>query len=410
MLLNKIDRVDAATRAALAEALPAALQLCAHAPEDVARLHAALIEAFDASQVDDVLEVPFTEGHLLGEIRAHARVLAETYTETGALLRVRALPAALERWRGQLSTVRPITSPTELLAVIRRHGLELQAEDADFDRTGLDFLVVHARDEAGTPWIVRTPRRPEVTASAYVEARVLRLVRPRLPVAAPDWRVHAPDVIAYPRIAGTPAVTVTPEGPRWNILDPAAPSEAFIESFARALAALQAIAPEEASRAGVPTSTIAEVRAALSRSMDATREALQPSDTVWQRWQRWLADDAMWPQHVALVHGDLHPGHMLLGTDGRLVGILDWTEARVTDPSIDLALFCGCFGRSALARLVERFAQAGGTTWPRLVEHAAERWAAFPVLIAEWALRTDNATVLEHARGQLAAVTAETTA
>lgn len=410
VIFNKIDRVDAATRAALAEELPAALQICAHAPEDGARLRAAVIEAFDASQVDDVLEVPFTEGHLLGEIRAHARVLAEEYTEAGALLRVRALPAALERWRGLLSTVRPITSPAELLAVVRRHGLELQAEDADFDRTGLDFLVVHARDESGTPWIVRTPRRPEVTASTYVEARVLRLVRPHLPVAAPDWQVHAPDVIAYPRISGTPAVTVTPEGPQWNILDPAAPSEAFLESFARALAALQSIAPEVASRAGVPTTTIAEVRAALSRSMDATREALQPAEAVWRRWQRWLADDAMWPQHLALVHGDLHPGHMLLGTDGRLVGILDWTEARVTDPSVDLAMFCGCFGRPALERLVERFARAGGTTWPRLVDHAAERWAAFPALAAEWALRTDNAAVLEHVRGQLAAITAETAA
>lgn len=38
--------------------------------------------------------------------------------------------------------------------------------------------------------------------------------------------------------------------------------------------------------------------------------ALQPPAPVWSRWQRWLADDALWPEHVALVHDDLHPGHL----------------------------------------------------------------------------------------------------
>lgn len=407
VIFNKIDRVGPETRAALAEELPAALQVSAHAPADVERLRAAVIEAFDAAQIDDALLVPFAEGHLLGEVRAHARVLAEEYTEAGALLRVRALPAALERWRSALSTTRPITTPAELLAAAQRLGLELSAEVEEFDGMGLDFLVVHARDADGTPWILRTPRRPEVATSSYVEARVLRLVRPRLPAAAPDWRVHAPDVIAYPRISGTPAITLTAEGPRWNILDPAAPSEVFLESFARALAALQSIAPEEAIRAGVPTTGIAAAREAMARSMAATREVLQPPVALWDRWQRWLADDASWPEHVALVHGDLHPGHMLLGTDGSLIGILDWTEARVTDPSVDLAMFYGCFGRPALERLVQRFAQAGGKVWPRLIDHAVERWVAFPALAAEWAMRVENPAVLEHARGQLAALTAE---
>jgi hypothetical protein len=39
-----------------------------------------------------------------------------------------------------------------------------------------------------------------------------------------------------------------------------------------------------------------------------------------------------------------------------------------------------------------------------------ERWAASPVLAAEWALRTDDPAVLEHARGHLATITADTVA
>jgi aminoglycoside phosphotransferase (APT) family kinase protein len=53
--------------------------------------------------------------------------------------------------------------------------------------------------------------------------------------------------------------------------------------------------------------------------MEETRAALEPSDELWARWQRWLASD-LWPAHPAFVHGDLrtgdegvlaHPRHLL---------------------------------------------------------------------------------------------------
>jgi aminoglycoside phosphotransferase (APT) family kinase protein len=308
----------------------------------------------------------------------------------------------------ELAPERPIETVADLLDAARRHGLKLTTDRTDFDRSGLDFLVVHAHDEQGVPWIVRTPRRPDVLDGARVEARVLDLVRERLPVAVPDWRVHAADVIAYPRLEGTPAITIdAASGPAWNIIDPAALPPPFLDSFARALACLQSVMPDEARAAGIPVKSIAEVREEYARHMVATREALAPSDAMWARWQRWLADDALWPQHLALVHGDLHPGHMLLDPTARLVGVLDWTEARVTDPSVDFAMFAGCFGRGALEALLVRFEAAGGGTWPRLVDHALERWSAFPVVAAEWALRTNNDAALAHARGHLAAASAE---
>lgn len=302
----------------------------------------------------------------------------------------------------------PPTTVAELLARARRHGLELEAESEALETTGLDFVVALARDAEGTAWVVRAPRRADVVAAAEIEARALRLVLPRVPVAVPDWRVHAPELIAYPRIAGVPAISVTGEGPVWHIIDPAAPAASFIDSLARFLAALQSIASEEAEKSGVRTTTIAATRRALGAAMEATREVLQPSPRVWARWQRWLGRDALWPDHVALVHGDLHPGHLLLTDDARLCGVLDWTEARFDDPSLDLAMLYGCFGRETLVRLVDRFAAAGGRTWPGLVEHAGERWAAFAVLAAEWALRTGQTDVLAHARGHLATIDAET--
>lgn len=101
-------------------------------------------------------------------------------------------------------------TPPDLLRAASEQGLALTCERAEFDRSGLDFLVLHAHDTAGSPWIVRTPRRASVLEAARVEARVLALVAEYLPVAVPEWRVFSDEVIAYPRLAGVPAVTADP--------------------------------------------------------------------------------------------------------------------------------------------------------------------------------------------------------
>jgi aminoglycoside phosphotransferase (APT) family kinase protein len=303
----------------------------------------------------------------------------------------------------------PLTTLDAILAAARGHGRAFTAGPDDLDQTGLDFLVVHARDADGQPWIVRTPRRADVITSARAERHVLDLVRGRLPVAVPDWQIFAPDVIGYPRLAGTPVVTVGPTGPIWNVIDPAAPSPVFLDDMAGLFAALAAIPAEAALAAGVTVVSMEESRAALRRAMDVTRDALAPSPGVWARWTRWIDDDAMWPASpLALVHGDLHPGHMLVDAGGRVTGVLDWTEAKLTDPAIDLAMFHGCFGRAALTAIVDRLAPAGGITRASLEARAVERWAAFAVMGAEWALRTGQDWVLEHARGHLAAVSPDT--
>ncbi|MDC0743077.1 macrolide 2'-phosphotransferase [Polyangium mundeleinium] len=306
------------------------------------------------------------------------------------------------------SSFEPLDSAPALLAAARRAGLRVTTEMADFDRSGLDFLVVHAHDEEGVPWVVRTPRRLSVASAARVEARVLDLVRAHLPVAVPHWRVFTDQVIAYPRLGGVPAITVDPAaGVVWNRIDPQAPAAVFITSFAEAVAALQKVDARAIEAAGVPTKSIEDSRAEIARAMDDTRAVLAPPEVVWARWQRWLANDAIWPRHLAMVHGDLHPGHLLLDEEGRLTGILDWTEAHLGDPSIDFSIFAGAFGKTALESCIERFEAAGGTTWSGLAAHAAERWAAAPALGAKWGLTTGNDAVIEFSRTMLATIAQE---
>ena len=103
LVLNKMDRVDAAGRAALAEKHPDAIMLSAHAPEDVSALRDTIIAFFEAAMVEDVLVLPYAKQGLIGEVYESARVLSEDYDETGRVLKVRGLPGAIARLRRSLA-------------------------------------------------------------------------------------------------------------------------------------------------------------------------------------------------------------------------------------------------------------------------------------------------------------------
>jgi GTP-binding protein HflX len=103
LVLNKMDRVDAARRATLMEKHPDAIMLSAHAPDDVSALRDTIIAFFEAAMVDDVLVLPYAKQGLIGEVYESARVLSEEYNEIGRLLNVRGLPGAMARLRRSLA-------------------------------------------------------------------------------------------------------------------------------------------------------------------------------------------------------------------------------------------------------------------------------------------------------------------
>ena len=103
LVLNKLDRVDEAGRAALIEKHPDAILLSAHAPEDVSALRDTIIAFFEAAMVEDVLVLPYAKQGLLGEVYESARVLSEAHDETGRVLTVRGLPGAITRLRRRLA-------------------------------------------------------------------------------------------------------------------------------------------------------------------------------------------------------------------------------------------------------------------------------------------------------------------
>ncbi len=103
LVLNKMDRVDAAGRDALIAKHPEAILLSAHAAGDVSALRDTIIAFFEASMVEGVLVLPYAKQGLIGEVYESARVLSETYDETGRVLQVRGLPGAIARLQRSLT-------------------------------------------------------------------------------------------------------------------------------------------------------------------------------------------------------------------------------------------------------------------------------------------------------------------
>ncbi len=103
LLLNKIDRVNEADRAALRAKHPDAIFLSAKSPGDVAALHETIIAFFEAAMVEDQLILPYAKQGLLSEVYENAHVLSEDYDSTGRIMRVRGLPGAVARLRRTLA-------------------------------------------------------------------------------------------------------------------------------------------------------------------------------------------------------------------------------------------------------------------------------------------------------------------
>ncbi|WP_278047039.1 phosphotransferase [Nostoc linckia] len=119
---------------------------------------------------------------------------------------------------------------------------------------------------------------------------------------------------------------------------------------------------------------------------------------MWQRWHNWLDDHTYWLIHSALIHGDLHPGHILVD---RVTGLLDWTEASVANPATDFALYYAIFGESALSHLLQQYQQSGGQVWPRMHDRIVELYCAYLVMIAMFVLRTGEESYIELAQMML---------
>lgn len=280
-----------------------------------------------------------------------------------------------------------VNSVTEAIAVAARHGLKLQAEGAIFNESGLDFQVMFASDDTAAKWVLRFPRREDVMPRTKPEQLALELVNRYVSFEVPVWTIYSDELIAYKKLQGVPAGTIDREAAAyiWEIDIENVPP-LFHQSLGTVLAELHNISVDQAAAAGVAVQTAAEVRQSMRARMDAVRAAFGTGDNLWQRWQAWLGNDALWPAATGLIHGDVHAGHLLVDANARVTGMIDWTEAKVTDVANDFVGHYRAFGEDGLDALLAAYKQAGGLHWPQMKAHILELAAAYPVAIAEFAL------------------------
>ena len=282
----------------------------------------------------------------------------------------------------------PPQDAADLLALARDHGLELEASSLRTEEMGLDFRVAFGRGSDGQQWVLRIPRRADVLSRADIEGRLLELVRPRLDVAVPDWRISSPSLIAYPLLPGVPGLSLEADGTVTWHLDVS--SLEYADSLGQVVAQLHGIDADDAATTGIEVRTPTQVREAWSRDLARVSAEFEIAPALKERWQAWIAEDSYWPQHSVLTHGEIYPAHTLIEGE-RISALLDWTTAAVGDPARDLVFHQSSASPEVFERTLEAYARGGGRPWPRLAEHCAEMFSASPLAYGLFALETGEA-------------------
>ena len=79
LVLNKADRLEPETRAALEAEFPEAIVLSARDPHDVARLHARIVDFFERTFEETEMVVPYAQAGVVHELHENGRVTRQEY-------------------------------------------------------------------------------------------------------------------------------------------------------------------------------------------------------------------------------------------------------------------------------------------------------------------------------------------
>ncbi|MES9519645.1 aminoglycoside phosphotransferase family protein [Streptomyces capoamus] len=198
----------------------------------------------------------------------------------------------------------------------------------------------------GTRHVLRLAPDREASVRRRRELRLRDLVRPHLPVAVPTSVAHgdwAPG-LAYTLDTRVPGGTA-------DAYDVSAVGEADLAGL---LSGLRAVPARQAEALGVPRTAPRSLEAlrrmavhaagrlAAADEFDAARlQQLTPSGAAQLTAQSGTA---------VLIHHGLTGAHVLVSTDGRVRGILDWTAAALGDPAEDIAGLAVAVGSPAAVR------------------------------------------------------------
>jgi aminoglycoside phosphotransferase (APT) family kinase protein len=188
---------------------------------------------------------------------------------------------------------------------------------------GWDSLVLEVNGE----YVFRFPRRPEVQEWMERELRLLPELAATLPVDVPRFEFVARNgllCVGYRKLVGEPA-------------DSALDARAG-EDLGRFLSALHGFPVERVRTLGVPYFDPTAWREHFERLCGDLRRRVLPllTRSEGERAESVFASIPALDFEPVLVHGDLGPEHVLV-RGGRVVGVIDWSDARIGDPALDFA-------------------------------------------------------------------------
>lgn len=291
---------------------------------------------------------------------------------------------------------------TEVLKLARKFGLEIE-DNIEFNEMGLDFQVVFVSERNGARWILRVPRRNDLMVKMNYEKNALDFLQQKLHVGIPDWKICERELIAYPLLEDPPVLTfdATTYEVEWNINRE---KNNLTGSLAQFLIELHTVDIKEASARGLHTLTVDQERTKTLNEICLVKQHIKIGEKPEQRWKAWLDDDGYWPEFLSVVHGDLYAGHVLAKPNGEITGVIDWSEVKIGDPSIDFAGHVNAFGTEGLGELITCYQQKGGRIWSRMAQHCVERSSIAPLKYAVFAIENDSEQHIEAARQQIAAL------
>src|SRR5262245_25327388 len=219
----------------------------------------------------------------------------------------------------------------------------------------------------GEELAVRLPRRAASAPLIEHEQRWLSILAPCLPLPVPTAIRVGRAGCGFP---WSWSVTRWLRG-KTALVSPPVDEHAAAVDLARFLRALHRPAPHYAPRN--PWRGVAlDARDELFRDHLGAIAGRVDEGAVVETWDR-LRATAAWADAAVWIHGDLHPGNLLV-CDGRLSGVLDFGDLTAGDPATDLSVAWMLLREPARSRFHELTCVADGwldaDTWTR-----ARGWA-----------------------------------
>lgn len=272
---------------------------------------------------------------------------------------------------------------------LKQWGLTLLQKSISSSRAGQECRVSRAVDKEGVPFILRSPRSRGIAFLLKREFEFLQksslgksYTRP-YPVAFGACMLHQ-------ELPGNPAITITPKGePHWNV---EGDSPLFLDSLAAALVEIHGSEHSADTHPPLPylssESTTPRKQFLNMLACVAAKNLFLPSQL--DDWNKW-ANNTIWPENVVPTHGDLHAGNIIINEKGIVTGLIDWTQASVSDLCYDFIFHYLGFGKDGLQLLLDSYEKQGGQVFPGMLDHIIGLWETYPMRHAFFRLiREDN--------------------